>query len=386
MNSIVSKSIVFLADTVEGGAGRAAYSLFDALRARGLPVYLWYYYGSVSDEYNTVCLDGRRHRPPFERVLKNFNRHFADVLMTKRHANKLKKMLNSFSPDLLHIHNIHGCGLKNPSQWQSLFANIPFVWTMHDTCAFSGICYPQNNFVIPKVIFSFWENCKGGIAVAPSRWMCRQFKNLYTAVPIIHIPLGIKPLSTKHVSVLECRKLLGLNPNATWVGFCGGSDPRKGGDLLLEASKILTEKKDVRLLSWGRSLKMQSNGFKEIRELGTTDDSEEMALRYGACDFYACPSRADNFPLVVLESLSVGTPVWASTEGGTSETILEGTNGWSYRLNLDSMRDSLLNVVNNVDFENMRAQTRCSWEATYTKSHEVENIVNLYHQRLIKSK
>jgi glycosyltransferase involved in cell wall biosynthesis len=53
-----------------------------------------------------------------------------------------------------------------------------------------------------------------------------------------------------------------------------------------------------------------------------------MAKVYAACDMLLYPTKADNLPLVVLESMACGTPVVASAIGGIPEIITHGSNGY----------------------------------------------------------
>ena len=53
---------------------------------------------------------------------------------------------------------------------------------------------------------------------------------------------------------------------------------------------------------------------------------EQLALWYGACNALLLTSRREGRPNVVLEALSSGRPVLATSAGGTAE-LLEGLDG-----------------------------------------------------------
>ena len=57
------------------------------------------------------------------------------------------------------------------------------------------------------------------------------------------------------------------------------------------------------------------------------DKDTDLSLLYAASDVLLYPTQADNLPLVVLESMSCGTPVIASSLGGIPEIIKHNENG-----------------------------------------------------------
>jgi glycosyltransferase involved in cell wall biosynthesis len=65
-----------------------------------------------------------------------------------------------------------------------------------------------------------------------------------------------------------------------------------------------------------------------VIQTGHLSDDRSLALAYAAADIYLFPSLADNCPLSVIESLSVGTPVLALQRAGTPELIEHGRTGW----------------------------------------------------------
>ncbi len=52
-----------------------------------------------------------------------------------------------------------------------------------------------------------------------------------------------------------------------------------------------------------------------------------MAAAYSAADAVVIPSREDNLPNIMLESLMCGTPVIAFPVGGMPDVIINGFNG-----------------------------------------------------------
>ena len=64
-----------------------------------------------------------------------------------------------------------------------------------------------------------------------------------------------------------------------------------------------------------------------MHSLGSISDQRLLSLAYSAADLFVIPSREENFPNVILESLCIGTPVIGLPAGGIPEMIEDGVNG-----------------------------------------------------------
>ena len=61
--------------------------------------------------------------------------------------------------------------------------------------------------------------------------------------------------------------------------------------------------------------------------LGRIESQSELASLYSAADLFACPSREDNLPNTMLESLACGTPVVGFDVGGIPDFVRPGMTG-----------------------------------------------------------
>ncbi|HEU0151717.1 MAG TPA: glycoside hydrolase family 99-like domain-containing protein [Arenimonas sp.] len=129
------------------------------------------------------------------------------------------------------------------------------------------------------------------------------------------------------------RERLGLPPQAKIVLAVGYADPRKGVDLLAEAAVRLADVPDLHFVWVGhRDASVQDAVDRALREGGMAGRFHFVGLDfdtddyYAGADVYALASREDPFPSVVLESLSVGTPVvaFAGTGGGADLVASQG--------------------------------------------------------------
>lgn len=132
------------------------------------------------------------------------------------------------------------------------------------------------------------------------------------------------------------------------VLFVGRFDRHKGADILLQAFAKLKARHPLLRLAFvgpdrglagpnGEVVGLKAYMASELPpavvdaidclgELGQADIGQ---LRRKAL-LTVAPSRYDNFPYTVLESLSLGCPTIASDAGGASEMITSGVNGWLF--------------------------------------------------------
>ena len=77
--------------------------------------------------------------------------------------------------------------------------------------------------------------------------------------------------------------------------------------------------------------------------LGFLGRDEDKAQAFSAADLFVFPSRADNLPLVIQESLSCGTPVLATDVGGIPDLVRPGVTGALFPVDdVDAMRAAVL--------------------------------------------
>jgi glycosyltransferase involved in cell wall biosynthesis len=127
----------------------------------------------------------------------------------------------------------------------------------------------------------------------------------------------------------ELRAELGMNGRS--LAFAGRLGPQKALGLALSA---LAEVPDVSLAIAGDGPERDAL-VRRAAELGLAGRARflgsvprETVLRlFGAADASLLPSRWENFPHTVVESLAVGCPVIATAVGGVPEVVEDGHNG-----------------------------------------------------------
>jgi glycosyltransferase involved in cell wall biosynthesis len=107
------------------------------------------------------------------------------------------------------------------------------------------------------------------------------------------------------------------------VGCCGTVESRKGADLWVRAARLVLEaprQVPVRFVWVGEvsEPELVRGVPREVEFIGATDNPYPHLGRF---DVATLPSRDDPFPLVVLEAMTLGTPVVAFAVGGVPEQI-----------------------------------------------------------------
>jgi glycosyltransferase involved in cell wall biosynthesis len=109
--------------------------------------------------------------------------------------------------------------------------------------------------------------------------------------------------------------------------------PRKGLEFLIEAMQELrNDGIRLELIGSGHELSrvaalVTNLGLDDYVSLPGYIPSEQLYTHYHRADIFVLPSLSESFGQVLLEAMSCGLPVVASTAGGIPETIRHGRNG-----------------------------------------------------------
>ena len=136
------------------------------------------------------------------------------------------------------------------------------------------------------------------------------------------------------VATVDLRKDFAIPEEAAILVAAGRLSPEKGHRFLFEAMSSLSDLAfplHLVLLGSGRE---DSSLRRQALSLGLSNNVHFAGFRHpvlpylAAADLVVNPSLSEGFPNVLLEALSVGTPVVATRVGGVGELIEEGKTGW----------------------------------------------------------
>ena len=331
----------------QGGAAKIATYLHRQLTKEGMEVKTLYGRGEIQKEQGvtyygsslSVLMDASLSR------LTGYSGCFS-----KGPTRRLLREIKTFSPDVVHLHALHGYHLHIPMLFAYLRREqIPWVWTFHDCYAFTGNCgyhfecdrwqsgcgecphvrnYPKSLFFDRSK--EMWEKKKQlftmeqkGIVVAPSEWLTEEAKKSFMGkYPCITIPNGIDTESVFYPRKrTEAREKLGFAPKEKLVlGIAADyRDPRKGVRYILQAAGKLGETVRVVLIGYDGEI-----SCKNVTAIKGIADSSLLAEYYSAADVFVLPSLAENYATTAVEALACGTPVVGFAVGGIPELLTDG--------------------------------------------------------------
>ena len=261
---------------------------------------------------------------------------------------KLICFLAEWQPDIVHLHNIHGCYVNHALLFGYLKAHsIPVVWTLHDCWPFTGHCayfdyaacnlwqtechrcpqqrsYPvcigldgsQRNHRRRKQLFTSLPNLT---LVTPCHWLQGLVANSFLGnVPSRVIYNGVdRGMFFPRESDIRTRH--NLEERFVALAVASEWEPRKGYALLTELAAKLG--KEVKLVVIGLTQDQIDALPKSILGLPKTASARELAKWYSTADCFVNPTLEDNMPLVNLEALACGTPIATFATGGCPESV-----------------------------------------------------------------
>jgi glycosyltransferase involved in cell wall biosynthesis len=312
--------------------------------------------------------------------------------------------------DIIHLNILHNDYFSYP-MLPFLTKNKPAVYTLHDMWNFTGHCsysydcekwktgcgkcpYPETYPSIKRDITSIewkmknWVYKNSNITfVADSRWLAEQARNsMLKKYEIHHIPYGVNTDIYKPMDKSDCRKYFDIpeEKEVLMISAVDLNDYRKGGDLLIKIIDRLpySKKQNILLITMGS----ESQDFDNIqginvKNLGYVTDDEIKASAYSASDIFLLTSRAEAFGLVLLESVSCGTPVVAFNVGGVSDIARHGITGLLCNAeDTDGFARSLIKILDDAQLRNVISK-RCREIAVkeYKSEYEARKYIELFN-------
>ena len=383
-----------------GSTGRIALGISEISHQHNIDNFIIYGYGKCDYLYSE-CMQSVIYLKFNILKTRLFGKHgFYSQLATK----KLLKRLDEITPDIIHLHNIHGHYINVRMLFEYIVKkDIKVIWTLHDCWAFTGHCsyfdyigcdkwktgcyecaqrrnYPDSWFFDrSKECFKDKKELFCSVMdmtiVTPSKWLAdligESFLNKYPCKIINNgIDLGkFKPQSS------ELKNKLGLSDKKILLGICFNLYDRKGGKYLIELAKMLGEDEHIVILGLNTDEQLPGN----VTVLPKTNSVDELAKIYSMADVFVNPTLEDNFPTVNIESLACGTPVVTFNTGGSPEIIDEKTGSVVDKGNVEVLYEKVKEILCK-DREEYRKECRTRAEHMYRDKDRFEEYIELYQK------
>lgn len=394
---------------ISGGAAIAGYRLHQGLLSQGIDSKLL-----VSKaELNDVLISTIDRKPRLENRI-----HSITNLLGLRYIHFLGSFDIPKHPffkdaDVINFHNLHS-GAFNYFALPLLTRHKPSVFTLHDMWSFTGHCaysydcdrwksgcgkcpypnsYPsitRDNTRLELILKKWVYNHSQLVIVTLSEWLTKQAKqSILKRFHIQHIPNGIDTDKYRPLNSRKSKLELGLPNSKKVIMFAAHrlTNYTKGADLLIKALQSLpiTLKSEIILLTIG---KCSSDFSKDIgiesMNLGYVTDEKIKAIAYSSADIFVFPTRADNLPLVLQESMACGTPMISFNIGGVPDLVRHGITG--YLAEPENFQNFSKYIVKLLEDDNQRrfmsSKCREIALAEYSSHLQTTRYISLYNQLL----
>ncbi len=318
---------------------------------------------------------------------------------------EIRHIIEKNRPDIAHIHNVFP--LISPSLYYVLKKHgVPIVQTLHN---YRLIC-PNGLFLDNKN--KICEKCVGGNFFHAIAKKCYRRSRLQTSILSLSLRLHrwlktfgkidvyISPsrfLKSKMVEAgfpdekievkphfVDTEELAPSGSYDDYSVFMGRIAKEKGIALLSDTFKNFPELK-LKIIGSGpryRVLKdfVAKNHMANIELLGFIGNEKRFQILKRAM-FLIFPSNwYENFPYVLIESLSLGIPVIASRIGGIPEVIEEGKTGLLFQPgNLEELREKISVLAGNRKLlASMRSEARRTALQKYSEEKGYEALWEIY--------
>lgn len=350
---------------------------------------------------NTTQLQERLHG--FKSMLFD-GQGLGNAMPTKKLVRKIEKI----SPDIIHLHNIHGYYMN----YQVLFDFLahcekPVVWTLHDYWPITGHCpnfamadcekwktychrcplldeYPKalidksrHNFDLKKKYFTSVKNMH---IVTVSDWQKSIIdQSFLSKYPVRVINNGVNTDVFRPSEMSELRMKLNLEGKFVLIGVASQWRKLKGLFDFIELSKLLPD--DCRIVMVGMTEKQIAGLPEKIVGIGHVSSQHELAMYYSMADVVLNLSFDETFGLTTIEGMACGTPGIVYNVTASSELISESTGYVVEKSNFTQLLDAISKIKNNgKQFYSENCVNRV--KTLYDDNNRIGDYIRLYKEIL----
>lgn len=383
----------------KGSTGKICVAISELLIQKEIENYIFYVSKSSNYPLGINYMSGvnMKLQALKSRILGNYgyNSRFATL--------KLLKELDSISPDIVHLHNLHSHNV-NLEMLSSYLKEkrIKVFWTFHDCWAFTAYC---PHFVMAKCdkwkvgchhciqrkTFSWFfdrsawvyekkKKCFEGLdltIVTPSKWLADLVKESFFKdypVKVIHNGIDLNVFCCRNS---DFRERYGIAKDQFMIlGVADKWVPRKGPDVFIELAKRLDDKFKIVLVGTDDIVDKQLPS--NIISVHRTTNQVELAEIYTAADLFVNPTREEVFGLVNVEANACGTPALMYRTGGSPECIDKKSGSVVECDDVEALYQEIIRIYQTKPFN----KTDCILNAKrFQERIKYEEYVSLYFEK-----
>jgi glycosyltransferase involved in cell wall biosynthesis len=324
-----------------------------------------------------------------------------EAIWSRRTWRELKRLIDSFKPDILHVHNTFP--LISPSiYWVASQAGVPVVQTLHN---FRLLC-PQ------AMLLRKGRVCEECIGHLPWRGVVHGcYRDSWAQTSVLALMLGIHRAIGSYQSKVGryialnsfCKDVFArgglpeerirVKPNFVDLPasaprarsgflFVGRLSPEKGTNTLAGALKR-TRELTCTVVGDGPDAKV----IKEVRAANVTGwlSTDVVAERMRGAIALVMPSLwYENFPRTLVEAFASGLPVIASRLGALEAVICDGETGLLFDPGNEVELGEKMEwaAAHPAEMARMGEAARKVYEENYTPERNYEILMDIYHEAI----
>jgi len=183
-----------------------------------------------------------------------------------------------------------------------------------------------------------------------------------------------------HEVAVTCLKKLDFDDD--FIFYFGGFIKRKNVELLLDAYKIILQKRNIKLVMAGEinkriMQKIESLGINHMVKVFGFAEEEELKVLLDKCATFVFPSLMEGFGLPVAEALAAGAPVVCSKNGSLPEI---GGDAVKYFEDFEpsKLADAIFDVLDNVTLRETLKTKSPKRAQMFTEEQSMAKLSELY--------
>lgn len=325
------------------------------------------------------------------------------ILKNPSSVRLMKEKLNSFQPDLVHIHNFFPT--LSPAVIEAAVSRgVPVILTMHNyrpLCA--GAMLMRNGkpcedcvggLKLPGILYRCYRGSVVGSACVGLiggylKKLIKRYPDLITLISLTnfaksrYVADGFPSdnIVVRGNSLSDPKE--GLKEREKKIVFVGRLSAEKGAATLLQA--VVGQDIELEIIGDGPDREyLESISSKNVNFMGSLPPQKVIESVKKATALTVPSQWYEGFPMVVLEAMATGTPILASRIGSLSEVVDDHENGLLIEpKDVDAWREAMLLVLSSSEkTKKMGTSARQKYLKHYAQDVSLKELETIYKKTL----